>query len=313
MLIPNHVLILGAPRSGKIRLAQEVLSHYGGNMEYVSGSHSGVIERCTVSTKYYSMQLCMLIDEFTKDELSKDERNTSTNSPEESTSSKEPNGESKDSLSDPGISEPCDLNDLEGLEKWLNEFKSEECEELREVIDGIFLCIDLETQTMSYIELFIGKCANIRELVRGGSFDLFVCVVDASKKADTLEAEDVAIANGYEYIKMCESGKNEFSELLGKDRLIELLEAHEWLSIDKNTRTDLHYEENKLNKLGPMVQGLLEVEDDTPGSEPKIDTTMDLDVVFRKLQLAKENAEGMDPEQKDAYTKKVILEIIDYI
>lgn len=57
-----------------------------------------------------------------------------------------------------------------------------------------------------------------------------------------------------------------------------------------------------MNKVEQMKQNLLEEKE-----------SMDLDVVFSKLSVAKERAEDMTQEQKEKYANEIIEEIIDFI
>lgn len=271
-MLPNHILILGPSNSGKLRIA----SHITGDEpdEVPDSSHCGIIQRTSISTKYYTMDLSILIDEY-------------------------PETKSKDHSQE---------DQLKALANWVDEFKGDDCKELRDVLDGVIITID---ETIA--EEILNEISNLRDLIRKGQ-DAFVCVVDM-KGSD--EVEDIVILNGFEYIRFDESGKNEYNEAIGKDRLTELIQTHEWLEMERSPLTDdktdsktfNEYEESKKSKVNQMMKGLLEQDSDDE-SPTKM---MDLNLIFQKLQLAKINVGDMTDVQREEYANKLIEEIIDYI
>ncbi|KAK6455028.1 increased recombination centers protein 6 [Scheffersomyces xylosifermentans] len=307
-MIPNHVLILGAPNTGKLRVANCIAKQTDRLDRVPSSSHSGLILKTSVTTKYYSLQLNLLIDEYP-------ENRSETVS---------------------------DSERLQALEKWYNEFVSDECEELREVLDGIIFCIDVQNDHIDYIE----KCLEIVGKIRHNLSDRdseynewsgFLAIVGSIQDEKIGDerlfeiVEDTVISNGFEFIDLQKSGQNEYKEKTGKDRLVELLESHEWSHMDIIENKNSSYEQSKLTKANDMTKGLLEVEDEpeTEGNdidnegqryfgavdshEPTGDSQMDFTELMQKLQLARDNAQGLSEEERKIYADKIIAEVIDYI
>mmetsp|Transcript_4746 Transcript_4746/g.5758 ORF Transcript_4746/g.5758 Transcript_4746/m.5758 type:complete len:191 (-) Transcript_4746:6402-6974(-) len=63
-MIPNHVLVLGAPNTGKLRICELISSRKLDFTSVDSKSHSGLIFKTDLSTKYYSLRLNLLVDEY---------------------------------------------------------------------------------------------------------------------------------------------------------------------------------------------------------------------------------------------------------
>ncbi|KAF3989760.1 hypothetical protein FT663_01908 [Candidozyma haemuli var. vulneris] len=265
-MIPNNVLVLGPPKTGKVRLAQHITKDLD-TSTIPDNSHSGLIYNCDLKTKYFSTQLNLLLEEF----------------PEER----------------PHKSEEC----LESLTEWNEAFKSDEYQELREALDGIIFTIDPEcVSTDEWAELL-----NIYSQVRDGLDTSCFAVVMAAKaeKKDEVKLEqfeDECIQYGIEFVYEGESGINEFKEKLGKDRVLEILETHEWSNISSSEPEE--YVKHKESKIDDMTRGLLESEGDE---------SMPLDQLMDKLRLERSKVEGMAPEEKESYVKQVMEELIDYI
>lgn len=190
-----------------------------------------------------------------------------------------------------------------GLQEWYAEFTSDELQELRDAIEGIILCFD---DTPDHIDQCLAHVSDLRQQIDG-----FI-VVTGSHGDNRDEIEDAVISHGFEYVNLSESGYNEYKEKTGKDRLVEILETHEWSEIESTTtKTNSNYEQNKLNKVDSMTTGLLEAEESDDDGHPP--PKMDLDQVFRKLQLAKDSVANLDANQKEKYVNGVIAEVLDYI
>lgn len=264
----NSVLIVGAPSTGKVRICQ----HITGDKDTAtieSHSHSGLFYNHEFITKYYNINLNLLVEEFPAQRL-----------PEYTESAL-----------------------YEEFESWYDDFVSDEYKELREVLDGIILTVDMNNSGQ-YVE----KCVEIVDKIRtqfevdvGGEWNGFVIVSGAGDGDNAGEIEDVVLGYGFEFVDINKAGVNEFKEKLGKDRIYEILECHEWQtekSIDENG------EDNKksMARAQEMARGLL---DD--------DEEVDLDRIFAKLQVAKEKALSMGEKEKNAYVEKVIQETMGFL
>lgn len=291
-MIPNHVLILGSPHTGKLRVS-ELLLESTKVTDVNSNSHSGIIVKCDLKTKYYEAKLNILIDEYPsvrpeKEVLGQDDLRYSQ------------------------------------LQEWYNEFKLAECKELRDVLDGFIFTINMDTDSIEYVSQCIETVNELRLVMEEESNeDLFFCIVGVSNnKVAYEEYEDVAIQNGLEFIYLNESGENEFKDKVGKDRLVEILETHEWKNIS-DVSHDETYKKNKLEKLNnEMMQSLLADDGeqvdkaalDQIDQDKNVAKKIDLTDLLLKLKLAKGEASNItDEQQREAYTNKVIEELIDYI
>lgn len=282
-MIPNHVLILGAPNTGKLRTCQRIVYQ---NLEFKSvdpESHSGVIFKTDLTTKYYSLKLNLLVDEYPQ------ERRILTESEQ---------GETKK---------------LEGLKKWYDEFISDDFQELREAIDGVIFCLNIDSDSLEYIESCMELFSKIREkLDEEGNDNFFSVIVGDSQTSKINEAvEDLIIPYGIEYVNLFEKGQGEFRDKIGQDRLYEIIETHEWSQMNLKQQSDLSaYEDRKQKDLNDMTEYLINRKEDEGGIES---TKMDLGDILVKVQQAKDNIKNMDDKQKEAYANKTINDIIDFI
>lgn len=275
-MIPNHILILGSPNSGKLRVSKLISNDKDFPEIKENESHSGIIIKTSLSTKYYHIKLNILIDEYPE------ERNKSV----------------------------TDEEKLLDLEKWFNEFKSEEFGELREVLDGLVFTVNMKADSLEFIEKALETVSEIRTSLgdEESQWDGFISIIGSTTQGELVdddtveEIEDLVITHGFEFINLNTQGINKFKEKQGKDRVVELIESHEWTNMELLKVNPDQYEKNKMNKVEQMKQNLLEEKE-----------SMDLDVVFSKLSVAKERAEDMTQEQKEKYANEIIEEIIDFI
>lgn len=296
-MLPNNVLIIGGPHTGKIQICQFITKDL--KVETLNeNSHSGILYKHDFSTQYYKIKLNLLVEEFpeTRDRIetqTEDER-------------------------------------YESLVAWFNEFKGEEFKELREALDGFIFTINIDQDSIEYLE----KCCEIIHKIRNqlnedvGQWDglLIVAGVVESSHNQNLEKaeqiEDLLITYGFEFVDLSKRGYNEYKEKLGEDRLLEIFESHEWSNIDLNK--DNGYEQNKYNKLDEMTKGLLDVEEEENEEEEEEmsnvieeskskDKIMDLDQLFARLLTAKENVSMLKDNEREDYVNKVIKDVINYI
>lgn len=276
-MIPNHILIVGGPGSGKLRIAKLILG-VSELKDVEEDSHSGIILKTELNTKYYQSNLNIMIDEFPADRLS------TTN-------------EKK----------------LDQLKVWCDEFKAEECKELREVLDGFIFTLNLDEDPLIGIEQQLEIIYNLKSALyeeEEGFTDVFFLIVGVSKeKMDYLALEDIALQYGLEFVSLNESGTNEYKDKIGKDRIREVLENHEW----KNTSNVINgsYEENKRSKLkSEMTQSLLA--EDSP--DESFLEEFDLTHIMGRLKIAKEQADEFETkEDKEKFAQNVINDLINYI
>lgn len=264
-MVPNNVLIIGPPGSGKIRLAQHISKDLDTG-KISENSHSGLIYNCSLTTKYFSTEVNLLIEEY----------------PEERTKPSE-EGE-------------C----LESLQQWSKAFHSEEYEELRDAIDGVIFTIDPSQTSAKTWGKMMEVHSEIKQSLDEGCF--FAAIAAKTDKAECLEEfEDECIQHGIEFVYEGETGTNEFKEKLGKDRISEILETHEWSNVSSSGPEE--YVRHKEDKIDQMTKGLLEDDDES----------IPLDQLVDKLRLERSKVSDMKPEDRETYVKLVIEELLDYI
>ncbi|KAG7192980.1 Increased recombination centers protein 6 [Scheffersomyces spartinae] len=283
-MIPNHVLVVGPPHSGKLRIAQEI----GEELESPTinqDSHSGLIFRKKLSTRYFSTNINILVDEY-------------------------PGARADDVGSDSAKAK--------ALEEWAGEFMSDEMTELRDALDGLIFCLD-SNDKLEHLE----RCLEILESIRNVLTPedayawpgFIVVVVNGLPEEDScLAIEDLALVRGLECVNLKQSGYNEYNERLGLGRIKELFDSHEWSStsneVEEKPSTSNLYEQRKTVQIQSMTEPILAAEE----KETNEEQPFELSEILQRLSLEKEKAAGMqNKEQKEAYVRKVIDEIIDYI
>lgn len=270
-MLLNYVLVLGAAHSGKLRLCDLVLNSQ--KLDYIDdATHSGIIIKTKLETKYYAASLNLLIDEYSPSRLNDDES-------------------SSDKISH--------------LQKWFDEFKSPETKELWDVLNGFILTIDLDNLELDYANKCIQITAKVKEILEDIGNEVFTVIVGISELVvDYEEIEDLTLSNGLEFIYFNESGQNEFKDKIGKDRILEIFESHEWNHIDVE---NIDYKQHKLDKMKDMTTKLLNSNNDD-------NTEFDLDDILSKLKIAKQKAKSFnDDDAKSQYVNKIIEGIIDSI
>ncbi|KAK6462660.1 increased recombination centers protein 6 [Scheffersomyces coipomensis] len=233
-MIPNHILILGPSYSSKVQIANLIAKKDEKSNE--EQEQNDKIIKTSITTKYYSLDLNIFIDEYFE---------TRKSHP----------------LSD--------REKLDALIKWSDEFLSEECVDLREVLDGFIFCVSFSEDSVDYISKGINIIDTIRsKLVDNDKFEGFFTIIGSNYHSDSdvnESIEDLIISSGYEYINFDISGKNEYDETIGKDRIIELIESNEWTHMNLIKHND--YENSKMQKLNDMTKGLLSQDDNDDGDE----------------------------------------------
>lgn len=282
-MIPNHVLVLGAPNTGKLKATQAISAT---DLEFESvdeKSHSGLIFKTDLSTKYYSLKLNLLVDEYP---------------------------EQRDTLV--GNQDDEEIK-IQGLKQWYNDFVSEDFQELREAIDGLIVCFNIDKDLASYLETCVNIISDLRDNLNNETDkEMFIVIVgDSHKKQNSEDFEDLVTPFGFEYIYLFEKGEDEYRDKIGEDRLIEIMQTHDWshMDVSKETNSDIN-RQRKINEMNMMTERLLnEHEGEKMEKPPK----MDVSEILTKLQIAKQNVQELNDEEKEAYVHKVIKNVVDFI
>lgn len=267
----NNVLVLGAPHSGKLRAAALV----GADLATAVGSqesHSGLIFKVNRRTRYFGLDLRLMVDEY--------------------------------------LDEQQKAVDLPPLEQWAAEFMSDDMADLRTALDGMVFCLNVDAQcSHADTQAAVGVVEQLRELLGGLEWPGFIAVAGVGGVQDPEKhdiVEDMATLAGLEYINMEQQGENEFRDKLGRDRLVELFDTHEWSSMEREDNEG--FESRKMGKGGEMTRGLLDEET----GEEKADVE-EFQRIINKLKAARLAAEDMDEAEKEAYARLVMEDVLLYL
>ncbi|WPK24602.1 hypothetical protein PUMCH_001881 [Australozyma saopauloensis] len=193
----NNVLIVGPPMTGKVAIAQLITKDLDSST-ISSDSHSGLVYKHTVTTKYFKAEVNILIEEYP-------DKRTPETTPEQL------------------------LADLDSFRK---EFSKDEYKTLRDELEGILFTLNLEQWKGKDLQHALDLFESIRNLF--DEHDLFYAVVGNGKnltQEELDEVEDEAVQFGFEFVDTGLSGENEYREKIGQDRLVDLFECHEWSDI----------------------------------------------------------------------------------
>lgn len=261
-MLMSNVLILGPPSSGKIRIAQ-FLSNDFNTSRISSSSHSGVVYNFDLITKYYTANLNLLIEEFPNE---------------------------RDDLKQP-------LEEL--LKETYEELLSENLSDFVEVFQGVIFTLDAATTSSATRTKVLDIFTKIKELfIDHEAFFVVVQPESEIKKEDVDEFEDEVILSGFEFVNFSEDGKNEYMDKLGRDRLREILESHEWAATEPMSKE--RYETFKKRLAETLTQNLL------------TDDQVSLDDILLKLLLDKQKVLGMKPEERKEYVDKLVEEYLEF-
>lgn len=274
----NNVLVLGAPHSGKLRASAIIGADFSDEDDF-SGSHSGLIFKIKRQTKYFKHDLSIMVDEYP-------EKRTRTPS-------------------------------WEHLNAWSDEFMSEDMEELRRALDGIVFCLNVgDKATMNDLDPTIEVLEKIYELLGGAEWAGFFAIVGVSSSEDTENhaiVEDAATIRGFEYINLEEDGQNEFRDKLGRDRLVELFDTHDWSDID--TSEDDGFAARKRKMAESMCQRLLDDDEKNMSVENGVNdvNVEEFENVIEKLKQARIKAESMEGAERNEYAQQVMEDVLLYL
>ncbi|RKP32783.1 hypothetical protein METBISCDRAFT_25356 [Metschnikowia bicuspidata] len=254
----NNVLIVGPPKTGKLSIAQ-LLSGDLDCSTVSSKSHSGLVYQHTIETKYFKAMINLLIEEYPE---------TRDVSPTE-----------------------------QNLAAFVDEIGKPEYQDLRDDLDGILFTIDLNTAADTQ-RLRLKQFERIRALF--GDQELFYAVVGNAQKlaAKTVERlEDEIMQSGFEFVDTNASGINEFREKLGPDRLVEILESHEWTDIDS----------------GPAAASLLPEDVARMAESLLAEGQVSFDELLVKIRAERERVKNFDPEEKERAVRDIVEDLMEHM
>lgn len=256
----NNVLIVGPPHTGKVSIAQLVTKDFDSS-SISNETHSGLVYQHTITTKYFTANINILVEEY-------------------------PNSRKKTLA-------PGEI--LHYLQTFSTEFAKDEFKDLRDELDGIVFTIDLDQFKDMDLNLALQQFENVKNLFQDQ--DLFYAVVGncPNHSSEALEEiEDEIIQFGFEFLDISKLGINEFKERIGKDRLLELFESHDWAALDVVPSVNLH-----ADNVSEMTESLLE-------REP-----IAFDKLLDKIKAERERAKNFNPEEKERLVKEFVRDIMD--
>ncbi|GME84475.1 unnamed protein product [Ambrosiozyma monospora] len=296
----NQILLVGAPHTNKLTIANEVFNVSQSSLKCIidsnNGSHAGLtIEGLPHETKYYTTELGLFIDELEDDSLEK-------------------------------------------FEIWLNDFKSDDVKELRDFIQGIVFTIDLNASSVEDIDKiaqhleqlstqfddeFI-ESSNKQDIFQWDGFKIVVGV-NKNKTGESpiddeklLEIEDTILSTGFEFINYNDTREtNEFGDVFGKERFVDIIENTEWRELDrifKPMAAKSKEEEEKTRKelATPLIPK--DKEESKDSEEDKLKSIENMDVILKKLNIARDAVKDMkSEEQKMEYVDNVLKDMFKYI
>ncbi|ODQ80841.1 hypothetical protein BABINDRAFT_161044 [Babjeviella inositovora NRRL Y-12698] len=200
-----------------------------------------------------------------------------------------------------------------GLTAWCTTLRDEECRELRDVLSGVVFTFNLSdsvdqidhygSQLLQLFETFDEDTfAADPESFGWGGIKLAVgfhrdddpMVLDAT----LVLLEDIFIENGVEFVVYRETGlvSDEEGNKVGKHRIKEIFESHEWSGIDIEDKTP------RERKTEDVCRSLL------------TDEELNLNEIISKIAKARlDTSELQTDEEKEAHAQKMVNSIMEYL
>ncbi|THY12483.1 hypothetical protein D6D02_05151 [Aureobasidium pullulans] len=191
---PRRILVIGKPDSDISRVVKEITGS-APTPDASTGFLAGITHEWNVKTAYYTATIPIWIDEITDTTAWKSEFL---------------NTEAKEVVQAVGA--------------WIYCFNSSDIK--KESADD-----DAEVTMSEHVEATMKAVAEVVEKACGMMWDgtrLAVDLTPANKGRSTINAEEICLDLGFEYIHIDATGKNEYGENLGLERAKEALEANEW-------------------------------------------------------------------------------------
>ncbi|KAF2162142.1 hypothetical protein M409DRAFT_27525 [Zasmidium cellare ATCC 36951] len=244
---------------------------------------------------------------------------------------------------------PIWVDEVPDIESWKTEFLKDEAKEVVDAVGAWIFCFETPKDgTIS--EDVESAMKGIQEVVeRHGTFGSEVVFLAVAKpkgkpekggKTVQEEQEDKCMEYGFEYIRYGATGKNEFGEKVGFERLKEALEANEWGAAgdedDELDLDDLDFDIDDDDEMGGFgreeaemtaelfgMKAALNREDDEdefdPAAEDFISSSStqqqaeqveDLNRMMGKLMAVKEQSEGLPEAQRKRMAAKAVRDIM---
>jgi hypothetical protein len=230
---------------------------------------------------------------------------------------------------------PVWVDELSDIEAWKSEFLKPEAKEVVDAVGAWVLCFKRQPdgKISEEMEHTMKGVQEVLDTHSDGSHPLLLAVVKpvvphasdkSAKPASQDEQEDACIEYGFEYIDYNASGKNEFGEKLGFERLKEALETNEWDADDGgdldlaelglDVDGDFGHEEAEMTAelfgLKAALNGDTEPDDDSRPLEDQSGQVDDLDHLMGKLLAIKEAGADLPEDQRKRMAAKAVRDLM---
>jgi len=223
---------------------------------------------------------------------------------------------------------PIWIDEIANVHEWRTEFVKPEAREVITALGGWIYCFKkpVEEQDASVIRDTMQAIADVIECACGFGGDQ-VCLAVAMPQSTTPhleksgeEWEELAADYGFEYVDFEATGKNEFGEPMGVQRIREALEAGEWESNDVPDFGDEEEEEaefygsfaaeevemkTELRDMKGALHGSGE-RDEEPG-ENEVEA---LEAMMKKMVAIKEMSQSMEESERKRFAAKAVNDLM---
>lgn len=233
---------------------------------------------------------------------------------------------------------PIWVDELENVQSWKAEFLKPEAKEVVDAVGAWVYCFSRQHDGQVSTEA-TEVMKGIQEVVDEHSYGSDVVMLAVAKPLGKQAAsratgnqedrEDICTEYGFEYIDYSATGKNEFGENVGFERLKEALEAHEWenggdedvdlddLDFTADDFGDFGTEEAEMTAELFGMKAALNTEDEFGSSDEGFSPAAqavqvdDLDKLMSKLLAVKEQSAGLPEEQRKKNAARAVKDIME--
>ncbi|THW14968.1 hypothetical protein D6D23_09161 [Aureobasidium pullulans] len=284
---PRRILVIGKPDSDISRVVKEITGS-APTPDASTGFLAGITHEWNVKTAYYTATIPIWIDEITDTTAWKSEFL---------------NTEAKEVVQAVGA--------------WIYCFNSSDIK--KESADD-----DAEVTMSEHVEATMKAVAEVVEKACGMMWDgtrLAVDLTPANKGRSTINAEEICLDLGFEYIHIDATGKNEYGENLGLERAKEALEANEWSASSADDDDDednvggMDDEQAQMNaELWGMKASLLDPDNEGDEAEGSALEIEDDDLgVLDMMNIANwitETTAGMPENERKKYAARAVDDLM---
>ncbi|CAK1361357.1 hypothetical protein CB0940_03257 [Cercospora beticola] len=233
---------------------------------------------------------------------------------------------------------PIWIDEVSEIQSWKTEFVKAEAKEVVDEVGAWIYCFQRQADGKISPEVE-EALKSIKEVVDQHSLALDTTLLAVAKPhgkqavssatANQEEQEDLCMQYGFEYVDYSATGKNEYGEKVGFERLKEVLETNEWASgeNDEVELDDLDFTAEDFGDFGTEeaemtaelfgMKAALNEEDDPDTSGEGFTTAAqavqvdDLDKLMSQLLAVREQSAGLPEEERKKKAAKAVKDIMD--